>query len=494
MNAPYTKANHRPDATLAEYTFGKMPPQALPLEEAVLGAIMIDREALPAIIDLLKPESFYSDKHQSIYRACLSLFANGEPVDILTVSDRLRKDGALEAVGGAYYLTELTGRVASSANLEFHARIVAQNALKRDVIQSSTNAIREAYDESSDAFDLLHQAQKSLFDIANYGGRMAESVGRIGVDAIRQLDRAMKMPDGLTGVPCGLAAVDKTTGGWQPSDLVVLAARPGMGKTAFVICAALYAARQGFPVALFSLEMGRKQLVDRILSVETGIGADRIRRGQVTTDEHRRLTEAANGLATVPIYIDDTAGMNIFELRAKCRRMKMQYGIQLVIVDYLQLMAGDTTRGGNREQEISSISRGCKNLAKDLDVPVIALSQLSRAVEVRGGAKRPQLSDLRESGAIEQDSDLVGFLYRPEYYKILEDADGQSTAGLCELIIAKHRHGALDDIGLRFDASTTKFSDLSTTVSNQFPTTNYPTPDPAPAILQGARKDEDVPF
>ena len=497
MSAPYTKHNGKAkqEAGLSDYIFGKTPPQALPLEEAVLGAIMLDRDALPAVIDLLKPESFYREAHQNIYRACLALFAKSEAIDILTVSEQMRKGGTLESAGGSYYLVELTNRVASSANLEYHARIVSQKALQRDIIECSTRAIQEAYNEGADAFDLLYSTQKQFFDLANFGGRAAESVGRIGIDVLKQAEGAMGSKDGITGVPCGLSAIDKTTGGWQPSDLVILAARPGMGKTAFLVCAALHAARQGVPVVIFSLEMSKVQLVQRIVSIETGISAKRIKRGQITVDEARMIASAVHTLSDLPLHIDDTPGMNIFELRAKARRLQMQHGIGMICIDYLQLMAGEREKNSNREQEISSISRGCKNLAKDLNVPVIALSQLSRAVEIRGGAKRPMLSDLRESGSLEQDADMVCFLYRPEYYGILEDADGKSTAGVSEFIVAKHRHGALDDIGLGFDGPTTKFTDLSTNVSNQFPTQSYP--DPAPAIMLGARPgidDEDIPF
>lgn len=478
---PQAKYNGQHAADLSEYVFGKVQPQALPLEEAVLGAIMIDREALPAVIDILKPESFYTAAHQAIYSACLSLFAKSDPVDLLTLANQMRTDGTLESCGGGAYLVELTNRVASSANLEYHARIVAQKALQRDLIQAANETIKAAYDETTDAFDLLTSAQTTLYNLANFGGRMPESVSRIGIEVVKLAAAAMNKPDGITGVPCGLAAIDKTTGGWQPTDLVILAARPGMGKTAFVLNAAIHAAREGVGVAFFSLEMSKKQLVNRIVAIETGISANNIQRGKIKNDDLRRMAQAAENLPQ-NLFIDDTPGLNIFELRAKARRLKMQHGIGFVIVDYLQLMAGERERGSNREQEISSISRGLKNLAKDLEVPVIALSQLSRAVETRGGSKRPQLSDLRESGAIEQDADLVAFLYRPEYYGIETQEDGSPTNGFCELIVAKHRHGALDDIGIYFDGPTTKFSDLSAKHSNQFPTSG-------PAITTAALQE-----
>lgn len=479
------------DASMAEYVFGRTMPQALELEEAVLGAIMLDKDALPSVIDILKPDSFYSNKNAAVFNAMLTLFGRGDAIDILTVSEQIRKDGNIDTIGGSYYLAELTNRVASAANLEYHARIVAERSMLRRIIQESTNAIQDAYDPSADAFDLLHRQQANLFSLSNLSGRMAEGVGRIGIDVLKRAEAAMQIPDGITGVPCGLEAIDKTTGGWQPTDFIVLAARPGMGKTAFVLCNALHAAKQGIPVALFSLEMGREQLVQRIISLLTGIPAKRIKRGMITEDEVRQIGKSVNEMADLPLYIDDTPGINIFELRAKCRRMQMQHGIQMVIVDYLQLMSGEKDRNSTREQEVSSISRGCKHLAKELNVPVIALSQLSRAVEIRGGSKRPQLSDLRESGSLEQDADLVGFLYRPEYYNILEDEQGNSLKGVAEFLIEKHRHGALDDIGLSFDGPTTKFSDLSK-INNQ-PISTQPTPAPAYTMPRNEPED-DIPF
>lgn len=495
-----THAAYQPkkqDATMSEYIFGKVQPQALDLEEAVLGAIMIERDALPGIIDLLKPGSFYREAHQHIYRACVTLFGKGEPIDILTVTEQLRKDGHIESIGGSYYLVELTNRVASGANLEFHARIVAQKALQRDVIQVATNAIRDAHAPETDAFELLYKTQKQMFDLANFGGRMAEQVGRIGLDVIKTTEKATQAPEGVTGVPSGMKAIDKTTGGWQPSDLIIIAARPGMGKTGFVLTAALNAARDGIPVALFSLEMGKEQLVQRLIAMGTGLSGISIRKGRVSADDLRRMSDNVQALSDVPLYIDDTPGINAFELRAKCRRLKMQHDIQMVIVDYLQLMSGplENNRNGNREQEISGISRALKNMAKELGVPVIALSQLSRAVEIRGGSKRPQLSDLRESGAIEQDSDLVSFIYRPEYYGIMEDEHGDSLAGVAEFIIAKHRHGALDTIGLTFDGPTTGFSDQSARASNTFaPTAPPPVDYSIPASARPNIDNEDIPF
>lgn len=481
-------------ATLSEYVFSKVQPQAVELEQVVLGAIMIDRDALPATIDILKPESFYRPEHAEIYAACLQLFARSEPIDILTVSETMRVSGKLPAVGGSAYLVELTNMVASAANIEYHARIIAEKALLRDMIHLSQETIRQAYEEQ-DPFDLLYQTQKKSFDLGNFSSRNAQHAAQIGIHVVRQIEHAMRKGDGITGVPSGIIALDEITGGWQNSDLIIIAARPGMGKTAFVLCAALHAAKRGIPVGLFSMEMGAGQLMERLAAMETGISAGRIKRGKLTTDEFMQVAESIKSISALPIYIDDTPGLTILELRAKARRLKMQHGIGVLIVDYLQLMTGgDERRGGNREQEVSAISRGAKIIAKELEVPLIALSQLSRAVEIRGGAKRPQLSDLRESGGLEQDADLVAFIYRPEYYGIMQDEQGEPTAGKTEFLIEKHRHGALDTVGMMFDGPTTKFTDVSKHASAQFPTT---APAPAPAFPATARpniNDEQIPF
>ncbi|MEY3051256.1 MAG: primary replicative helicase [Bacteroidota bacterium] len=454
----------RKDGELSDYVFGKVPPQAIPLEEAVLGAMMLERDALPVILDILRPESFYTDAHQLIYRAILRLFERSHPIDLLTVQEELRKSGDLEAVGGAYYLVELTNRVASSANIEYHARIVAQKHIQRELIKVSTQIIRDAYEDTTDVFTLLDDAEKGLFAVTqNNLSRQYQSMGELAGKTLKLLEELKGKEDGLTGVPTGFTALDRLTSGWQPSDLIIVAARPGMGKTSFTLALAHNAAmlfQKG--VALFSLEMSSIQLVQRLISMESEISASKMRSGKLESYEWEQLHATIERMGEAPIFIDDTPAINIFELRAKCRRLKMQHDIQLIIIDYLQLMSGgmENNRGGNREQEISAISRALKGLAKELNVPVIALSQLSRAVEVRGGPKRPQLSDLRESGAIEQDADIVTFIYRPEYYQILEDESGQSLKGIAEIIIAKHRNGALDTVKLRFADQFAKFSDL----------------------------------
>lgn len=816
--------------SLSNFVFGKVQPQAIPLEEAVLGALMLDREALPMVMDTLRPESFYLESHQQIYRAIIRLFERSNPVDLLTVTEELKKAGDLDKIGGGYYLVELSNRVASAANIEYHARIIAQKHIQRELIGVSTRTIRDAYEDTTDVFNLLDEAEKGLFAITqNNLSRSYESMGSLSSKVLKQIEELSKKEDGLTGVPTGFTDLDRLTSGWQPSDLIIVAARPGMGKclakgtkvlmfdgtircvedlnpgellmgddstprtilsttkgremmywvrqnkgidyrvneshilslkrsrtdwrhqnetvlnisvkeylqqspkfktnhkgyktavtfaekplpvhpyflglwlgkdtaensniattdeailtylethtedlglplkqhnqaagkcpiygiardrqhtlgfslqgilrelgvfenkhipqdylinstakrldllaglidsdghyliqsngfeliqknetlvsdikflcdslgfrtsmtakkaqnaskgfepmewhlriygdldkvpvriqrkqpnpwkskinwqvtdirveadktddyygfeldgnglflledmtvthnTSMVLAVALNAALDfGKGVALFSLEMASTQLVQRLISMESEIPATKFRNGKLEDYEWQMLQTTVERLNSVPIFIDDTPAINIFELRAKCRRLKQQHNIQLIIIDYLQLMTGsaDNSRGGNREQEIGSISRALKSLAKELNVPVIALSQLSRAVEVRGGSKRPQLSDLRESGSIEQDADIVSFIYRPEYYQILEDEQGQSLKGIAEFIIAKHRNGALDTIKLKFTDTFAKFSNLDD------PSFSGPSNS---GIRESRMNSEDIPF
>ncbi|SMG28077.1 replicative DNA helicase [Sphingobacterium psychroaquaticum] len=444
---------------------GKLPPQALDLEEAVLGALMLEKNALSEIIDILKPESFYKEAHQKIYEAIFNLFQQTSPIDLLTVTAELRKMGALEMAGGAYYITQLTDRVVSAANIEYHARIISQKYIQRELIQVSTEIINSSYDETADIFDLLDHAEKSLFDIAqNNLRRDSRKMDDIMREAISNLELLRDRTDGLTGVPSGLTALDRMTSGWQPSDLVIIAARPAMGKTAFVLSVARNAAvDHSKPVAVFSLEMSSVQLVNRLIAGETEIEQEKLKKGNLADHEWQQLHSRIGRLTEAPLIIDDTPALNVFEFRAKCRRLKAQHDIQMVIVDYLQLMHGkaEGKGGGNREQEIGSISRALKSVAKELNIPVLALSQLSRAVESRpGNSKRPMLSDLRESGSIEQDADMVLFLYRPEYYGLTEDEEGRPTAGVGEVIIAKHRNGETGIVPLKFVGKYVKFVDL----------------------------------
>ncbi|MBE9462898.1 replicative DNA helicase [Dyadobacter subterraneus] len=447
-----------------DQNYGKLPPQATDLEEAVLGALMIEKDALTAVVDILRPESFYKDSHQRIYKAILTLFADSEPIDMLTVISKLRSTGEVEIIGGASYIIGLTSKVNSAANIEYHARIITQASIRRELITISSEIQKEAFEDTTDVFKLLDKTEQALFQISESNIKKNYSdMGSLMRQALEELDQKKNNKDGLTGVPSGFSALDRITSGWQKTELVILAARPGMGKTAFVVSSLRNAAVDfNMAVAIFSLEMSSVQLVNRLISAEAEIDSEKIRKGSLAPHEWEQLHHRIHRLTNAPIYIDDTPALSILELRAKCRRLKAQHDIQMVVIDYLQLMTGDTggKGAGNREQEIAMISRSLKNLAKELDVPVIALSQLSRAVETRGGEKRPQLSDLRESGSIEQDADMVIFLYRPEYYGITEDETGNSVAGVGEVIIAKNRAGSLETVQLRFIGKYTKFADL----------------------------------
>ena len=443
---------------------GKLPPQAIELEEAVLGALMIEKDALNHVIDILRPESFYKTAHQEVYQVIFELFSESEPIDMLTVTQLLRKKGKLELVGGPSYIMRLTSSVNSAANIEYHSRIITEQSIKRELISIASEIQRDAFEESSDVFEMLDSAEQKLFQISESNIRKNYStMGPLVQQAIKEIESRKDLKDGLTGVPTGFTNLDRITAGFQKSDLVILAARPAMGKTAFVLSALRNAAVDfQHPVAIFSLEMSELQLVNRLISAEAELESEKIKRGNLANHEWEQLYRRTARISEAPIFIDDTPALSVLELRAKCRRLKAQHDIQMIIVDYLQLMTAGTGKNspGNREQEIATISRSLKNLAKELNVPVIALSQLSRAVETRGGDKRPQLSDLRESGSIEQDADMVLFLYRPEYYGITQDMEGNNTTGVGEVIIAKHRNGSLGDVRLRFIGKYTRFENL----------------------------------
>lgn len=441
-------------------SLGKLPPQALDLEEAVLGALMLEKNALNAVVEFLKPEHFYDDRHKEIYTAIIDLFKATEPVDMRTVVNQLRKNGKIELIGGAYYIAELTSKVSSAANIEYHSRVIMEMAIKRTLIEVASQIHQDAYEDTTDVFELLDKTEQAVFEISDSNLRKNyDNMKNLMARAIQELQILKDHKDGLTGVPSGFTALDRITSGWQRSDLVIIAARPGMGKTAFVVSAMRNAAVDfKMAVAIFSLEMASVQLVNRMISAEAELEGEKIKKGQLADHEWAQLVHKTSKLSAAPIFIDDTPALSVLELRAKCRRLKAEHNIQLIIIDYLQLMRGD--QGGNREQEIASISRALKGIAKELNVPVLALSQLSRSVETRGGDKRPQLSDLRESGSIEQDADIVMFLYRAEYYKITVDEDGMPTQGVGEAIIAKHRNGSTGTAKLKFIGKFTKFGDL----------------------------------
>ncbi|HYF70018.1 MAG TPA: replicative DNA helicase [Ohtaekwangia sp.] len=487
-------------------SLGKLPPQALDLEEAVLGALMLEKNALNAVVEFLKPEHFYSEQHKEIFTAIVDLFKATEPVDMRTVVNQLRKTGKIELVGGAYYIAELTAKVSSAANIEYHARVIMEMAIKRTLIEVASKIQSDAYEDTTDVFELLDKTEQSIFQISDSNLRKNyDNMRNLMARAIQELQVLKEHKDGLTGVPSGFTELDRMTSGWQKSDLVIIAARPGMGKTAFVVSALRNAAVDfKIPVAIFSLEMASIQLVNRMISAEAELESEKIKKGNLAEHEWAQLVHKTSRLSSAPIFIDDTPALSILELRAKCRRLKAEHGIQIVVVDYLQLMRGE--QGGNREQEIASISRSLKGIAKELSVPVLALSQLSRGVETRGGDKKPQLSDLRESGSIEQDADIVMFLYRPEYYKITVDEEGLPTQGTGEVIIAKHRNGSTGSVKLKFIGKYTKFADLDSpsgydnpfsgmiTRESRLNAFNDGEPGAGPAPLPPPMNDDDTPF
>ena len=484
---------------------GKIPPQALDLEEAVLGAMLIDKKGVDEVIDILQAEAFYKTAHQYIFDAVYQLFHDSQPIDLLTVSSALRKEGKLEAVGGEFYLVQLSQRVASSAHIEFHARIILQKFIQRSLIRISNEIIETAYKDSTDVFDLLDEAESKLYDVTQGNiKKSSDTAQNLVLEAKKRIEEISKR-EGLSGVSTGFEKLDKLTSGWQPSDLIIIAARPGMGKTALTLSMARnIAVTKEIPVAFFSLEMSSVQLITRLISAETGLSSEKLRTGKLADHEWQQLNVKVTDLEKAPLFIDDTPSLSIFDLRAKARRLSSQHGIKLIVVDYLQLMtAGTSNKVGNREQEISTISRNLKALAKELNIPVIALSQLSRAVETRGGTKRPMLSDLRESGAIEQDADIVSFIYRPEYYNIDEWDDEERTPsqGQAEFIVAKHRNGGLDNIRLKFIGHLGRFEDLDTfdspfefqskmnPNSTDIPGSSLPSPDDVFGGFDGEQED-----
>jgi len=465
--------------------------------------MLIDKKGVDEVIDILQPEAFYKEANQHVFTAIHTLFETSEPIDLLTVSSCLRKMGLLEKVGGDFYLVQLSKKVSTSAHIEFHARIILQKFIQRSLIKISNEIIEDAYKDSIDVFDLLDVAESKLYDVTQGNiKKSSETAQNLVIQAKKRIEEIAKR-DGLSGVATGFEKLDALTSGWQPSDLIIIAARPGMGKTALTLSMARnIAVTKQTPVAFFSLEMSSVQLITRLISAETGLSSEKLRTGKLASHEWEQLNVKVGDLERAPLFIDDTPSLSIFDLRAKARRLSSQHGIKLIVVDYLQLMtAGTSNKSGNREQEISTISRNLKALAKELDIPVIALSQLSRAVETRGGTKRPLLSDLRESGAIEQDADIVSFIYRPEYYGIDEWDDDERTpsGGQAEFIVAKHRNGGLDNIRLKFIGHLGKFDNLESFDSsfefqskmNEAPINPNSLPNPNDAF---GDDDDDMPF
>jgi replicative DNA helicase len=465
-NTPFKRTKKGTEPSFNPFDVGKLPPQAPDLEEAVLGAIMLEKNAMDEIADLIKPDVFYVDAHSRIFNACYYLYKKRLPIDLLTVVNRLKETAELEIVGGAYYVSKLTNRVASSANLPFHARIVFQKYMQRKVIEICTISIRDAFEDTIDVIDTIDTLET---DIASLN--QSASVGKKFMQVkdvwpeMRERNTTLLMNEGISGVRTGHNELDNVTGGWQPTDLIIIAGRPSMGKTAFILDAARETAtRHNTPIAFFSLEMSLIQLVTRLVSQETDTELYKLNKQGIEIHDFIKIEDNLSKLFDAPLYIDDTPALSIAQLRSKVRKAKKELKIELVIIDYLQLMTvGGNENGGrygNREQEISTISRTLKQIAKELEIPVIALAQLNRAVDTRAD-KRPKLADLRESGAIEQDADVVGFIHRPEYYGDNAYSDGSSTAGRAELIFGKHRNGDLTTVHFRFIGALTKFIDIS---------------------------------
>lgn len=440
--------------------YGKLPPQAPELEEAVLGAIMLETDAYSIVSDILKPECFYKIAHQKIYEAIQSLAIRQQPVDMHTVTEQLRKNGTIDEVGGPYYITLLTAKVNSAAHLEYHARIIVQKYLARELIRVSSDIQTKAFDEKTDVDDLLQESEGMLFEISQRNLKKDVTQINTVIEEARNRMMMAASKQGASGVPSGFHTLDKITSGWQKSDLIIIAARPAMGKTAFILSMAKnIGVDYNIPIAVFSLEMSNVQLVNRLIMNVCQLEGEKIKNGQLDRHEWEKFDRDITQLLDAPIYIDDTPSLSVFELRSKARRLVREHKIQMVVIDYLQLMNASGMSFQSREQEVSIISRSLKGLAKELDIPIIALSQLNRGVEGRSGydGKRPQLSDLRESGAIEQDADMVCFIHRPEYYKIYTDNSGNSVVGLAEIIVSKHRNGAVGDVQLKFKSEFAKF-------------------------------------
>ena len=435
----------------------RVPPQNIEAEQSVLGAMLIKKEVITQAQELLRPDDFYREAHRIVFETMLELAGDNEAVDLVTLTEALRKKEMLEKVGGISFITALANYVPTAANIVYHAQIVKEKSELRHLIDAATEIASAAYEATDDVKDIMDDAEKKILAVAaNQTGGAFEPIRNIVIDTVGRVETLYENQGGLTGISTGFRDLDRDTSGLQKSDLILVAARPSMGKTAFTLNIATYAAMHGHTVAFFSLEMSKEQLVQRMLCSEGGIDSQRLRTGQLEDADWDRLINTADRVSKASIYIDDTAGINVMDLRSKARRLKAEHGLDLIVIDYLQLMQGRArSSSDNRQQEISEISRSLKALARELDVPVVALSQLSRSVESRT-VKKPMLSDLRESGSLEQDADIVMFLYREDYY----DQETERK-NITEVIIAKHRNGPIGTIELFFQKEFTKFRDLS---------------------------------
>ena len=465
MTPQKTNSRRKPQSSQVEDSLGRLQPQELEFEKSVLGALLLEKDAYSLISDILTPESFYDPRNQKVYSAISKLHVAQHPVDILTVVEQLRTDGTFDEVGGVAYLSSLTQNIVSSSHIEYHARVIAQKSTARELISYSANVQDKAFDPTQDIDELMQEAEGSLFKLSQKKLKKDyQQIDSVITEAYEMLHKAAERTDGMSGIASGFHALDRMTSGWQNSDLVILAARPAMGKTAFALSMAKnIAVDQNIPVALFSLEMSNVQLINRVIVNTCEIKGEKIKSGQLEDYEWAQLDNKIKDLIGKPMFVDDTPSLSVFELRTKARRLVKEHGVRLIMIDYLQLMNASGMSFGSRQEEVSTISRSLKGLAKELNIPILALSQLNRGVENRPGgentldSKRPQLSDLRESGAIEQDADMVIFIHRPEYYHLYKDENGNDLRGKAVIIIAKHRNGAVGDVLLTFKGQYARF-------------------------------------
>jgi len=477
MPAPKTNNRRKTQASKVEDSLGRLQPQELDFEKSVLGALLLEKDAYAFISDILTPESFYDVRNQKVFSAIRTLNLAQSPLDLLTVAEQLRVDGNFEEVGGPAYLASLTQNIVSSSHIEYHARVIAQKATARELIAYSANVQDKAFDPTQDIDELMQEAEGSLFKLSQKKLKKDyQQIDPVISEAYEMLHKAAERTDGMSGIASGFHELDRMTSGWQNSDLVILAARPAMGKTAFALSMAKnIAVDQNIPVAMFSLEMSNVQLINRVIVNTCEIKGEKIKSGQLEAYEWAQLDNKIKDLIGKPMFVDDTPSLSVFELRTKARRLVKEHGVKLIMIDYLQLMNASGMNFGSRQEEVSTISRSLKGLAKELNIPILALSQLNRGVENRPGgentldSKRPQLSDLRESGAIEQDADMVIFIHRPEYYHLYKDENGNDLKGKAVIIIAKHRNGAVGDVLLTFKGQYARFENPNDEASVPLP-------------------------
>ena len=477
MTPQKTNSRRKPQSSQVEDSLGRLQPQELEFEKSVLGALLLEKDAYSLISDILTPESFYDPRNQKVYSAISKLHVAQHPVDILTVVEQLRTDGTFDEVGGVAYLSSLTQNIVSSSHIEYHARVIAQKSTARELISYSANVQDKAFDPTQDIDELMQEAEGSLFKLSQKKLKKDyQQIDSVITEAYEMLHKAAERTDGMSGIASGFHALHRMTSGWQNSDLVILAARPAMGKTAFALSMAKnIAVDQNIPVALFSLEMSNVQLINRVIVNTCEIKGEKIKSGQLKDYEWAQLDNKIKDLIGKPMFVDDTPSLSVFELRTKARRLVKEHGVRLIMIDYLQLMNASGMSFGSRQEEVSTISRSLKGLAKELNIPILAISQLNRGVENRPGgenaldSKRPQLSDLRESGAIEQDADMVIFIHRPEYYSLNKDENGNDLRGKAVIIIAKHRNGAVGDVLLNFKGQYARFENQDEETTTPLP-------------------------